>query len=127
MSTPDQPSSPEPISVHVWRAETIWARFRGLLARPAPESGCALWISPCRQVHTLGMRYAIDVVHLDADQAVLWVQTLAPWRLGRFVWSAAGVLEMRAGEAIRLGLSRGDRPRLIAMESNATENGSTRG
>ncbi len=122
MSAPDRPSSREPISLRVRRAKSIRARLLGLFGRPAPEAGSAFWIEPCRQVHTLGMRYPIDVVHLDADQAVLCIQTLAPWRLGRFVWRAAGILELRAGEAARLGLFEGDRPRLIEVEPNATKN-----
>ena len=115
-----KPVDAAPVEIRVQRAAGLWGRARGLLGRPAPAPGEALWITPCRQVHTLGMAYAIDVVHLDADARVLSVQTLRPWRLGRFVWRAAGVLETRAGEAQRLQMVPGARVRLIEIDPHAT-------
>ena len=103
--------SERPLSV--WTFDGFWARLRGLIGRPPPPPEHAVWITPCRQVHTLGMGYAIDVLHLDADGVILQRQTLAPWRLGRWVAGAAGVLELAAGEATRLGLAPGRRLRLI--------------
>lgn len=95
-------------------------RFRGLIGRERPAAGEALLIEPCRQVHTLFMRYPIDVVHLSRDGEVLAVETLKPWRLGRWVLRSARVLELRAGEAERLGLALGVRPRLIEVEARVT-------
>jgi uncharacterized membrane protein (UPF0127 family) len=97
-----------------------FGRLRGLLGRPPPPAGQALWIAPCRQVHTLGMRYPIDVVHLDREGRVLLVETLEPWRVGRFVWRAGGVLELVAGEAKRLGMTAGATVRLIEVGPHAT-------
>lgn len=107
-------------SVRVVRARRFFARLRGLIGKPLPQPGVALWISPCRQVHTFWMRGPIDVLHLDAGGRVLAVQTLRPWRFGRWVLGAAGVLEMRGGEALRLGLTVGSLPRLIDDESRVT-------
>jgi uncharacterized protein len=72
-----------------------------------------LWIQPCRQVHTLFMRYTIDVVHLDRGGRVIEVEQLSPWRLGVYRGEAASVLELAAGEAARLGLEVGARPTLV--------------
>ena len=99
--------------VRVRPYRTFGQRLRGLLGRPPPPAGTGVWIVPCGQVHTLGMRYAIDVVHLDEDGVVLTVERLAPWRAGAWVFGTASVVELAAGEAERLGLTAGCRPRLI--------------
>ena len=46
-------------------ADRWWSRARGFLGRPPPRTGEAILLSPCRAVHMLGMRYALDVVFLD--------------------------------------------------------------
>ena len=101
------------VSIRVMRLGGFLGRLRGLLGRPAPEPGTGAWLTPCRQVHTIGMTYSIDVLHLDPVHRILAIQTLGPWRLGRWVWDASGVLEMRAGEADRLGLRPGEAVTLI--------------
>ena len=76
-------------------ADTRRARRRGLIGRDGIEG--ALLIDPARSVHTFGMRFAIDVAHLDADHTVLSIVTMAPGRLGRPRWRAHSVLEAEAG------------------------------
>lgn len=44
-------------------------RRRGLLRRDGIDG--ALVIDPCRWVHTVGMRFPVDVAFLDADGVVL--------------------------------------------------------
>ena len=81
-------------------------RRRGLLGRDGIEG--ALLLRPARSVHTLGMRFAIDVAHLDADGTVLRVTTMQPWRLGAVVLSARSVVEAEAGSFARWGVTLGD-------------------
>ena len=84
-------------------------RARGLLGRDPPPDATALVIEPCRAVHTLGMRFPIDVVFCTGRGVVLRiVAALPPGRLAQQK-GAARVLELRAGEAARLGLRVGDR------------------
>ena len=64
-------------------ADTHWTRLRGLLGVSAGDfrNGCGLWIRPCRGVHTLAMRFPIDVVYLDrAGQVVHVEHDIQPWR-----------------------------------------------
>lgn len=82
------------------------ARRRGLLGRDGIDG--ALLLQPARSVHTLGMRFAIDVAHLDGDHVVVRVATMPPWRLGLFVRTARCVLEAEAGSFERWGLAVGD-------------------
>ncbi len=92
-------------------AETRAARRRGLLGRASVDGG-ALLIKKCRSVHTLGMRFAIDVAHLDASMNVLCVRTMSPRRVGVVVLRARHVLEADAGAFGRWGLRVGDQLRV---------------
>ncbi len=93
----------------VARCEGALERMRGLLGRPALQPGEGLLIAPCNAVHTVGMRYAIDVVFMDAEGRVLNVRpALRPLRMAH-AFRARQVLELAAGEAARLGL----RPRRV--------------
>src|SRR5215467_9819151 len=65
-------------------ADTHWSRLVGLMTTKPEQfhGGQALWIVPCRGVHTMGMRFPIDVVYLDRGGKVLHVEnSLAPWRV----------------------------------------------
>lgn len=96
-----------PHTLAVLVAASTPARLRGLLARPRLAPGQALLLKPCNMVHTLGMRYPIDVVFLARDGRVLDVASaVAPWRM-RVHWRAHCVLELAGGEAARCGIGRG--------------------
>ncbi len=95
------------IRIRVAPMTSFLERLRGLVGRPEllPEHGAL--IRPCRQVHTFGMRVSLDILHLDKNLRILHIETLKPWRVGRLVWAAVSVLELRFGEAQRLGLEVG--------------------
>jgi uncharacterized membrane protein (UPF0127 family) len=59
------------------------ARLLGLAMMPrAPPAGWALVLPRCSSVHTVGMRFALDVVFLDAGGCVLRVaRGVPPWRV----------------------------------------------
>jgi uncharacterized membrane protein (UPF0127 family) len=87
-------------------ASTFRSRRRGLLGRDGYEG--ALLLRPAKSVHTLGMRFPIDVAHLDAELCVLRVTTMRPWRLGRPVPRSHSVLEAEAGAFASWELRPGD-------------------
>jgi uncharacterized protein len=87
------------------------ARARGLIGRPPLLAGEALWIAPCSALHTAFMRCAIDAVFVSRAGLVKRVCTnLKPWRMA-CCWGSEGVLELKAGEALRLQLRPGQRLR----------------
>jgi uncharacterized membrane protein (UPF0127 family) len=91
-------------------ASTFLSRLVGLLGTAAIAEGEGLWIVPCRSVHTLGMRYPIDVAFLDARGVVVGtLEGLPPNRVGRVVRDARGALELRAGTLAATGTAPGDR------------------
>jgi uncharacterized membrane protein (UPF0127 family) len=74
-------------------------RLKGLLGTKELGSDEALHLQPCNSVHTLGMRYAIDVVFLDKNGRILKiVHGLKPHRVA-WCWQAHSVLELAAGQA----------------------------
>ena len=96
-------------------AATRAARRRGLLGRDALAPDSALWIVPSRGVHTCGMRFAIDVVALDARGVVVDVVTdLRPWRLRLPRPGTLGVLELPVGTVMNSRTRLGHR---ITFES----------
>lgn len=83
------------------------AKMKGLLGRDGLEG--ALLLPHCRSVHTLGMRFPIDVAFLDAEGRVVGLVAPMPrWRVGRARWRARRVLEAEAGAFDRWQLVVGD-------------------
>ena len=82
----------------VYAPETACGRMRGLLGRAPPAAAEALWLRPCRSIHTIGMRYAIDVLFLDRRGTVLRARRdLPPGRLAFAPRGTASVLECGGG------------------------------
>ncbi len=87
-------------------ADTFRARLRGLLGRDSLDG--ALLLRPARSVHTVGMRFPIDVAYCDRDLVVLRTVTMQRFRVGRPVRGACIVVEAPAGAFERWGLQPGD-------------------
>jgi uncharacterized membrane protein (UPF0127 family) len=87
-------------------AATRRERACGLLGRRGYEG--ALVFRKVRQVHTVGMRFTIDVAFCDAHGRVLRIVTMRPWRISRVVWKSALVIEAESGAFERWGLHVGD-------------------
>ncbi|MFE0174516.1 DUF192 domain-containing protein [Streptomyces sp. NPDC059002] len=88
-------------------ADSARARRRGLLGRTGVTG--ALLLTPARGVHTVRMRFAIDVAYLDRELRVLAVRTMRPGRIGLPRMRARHVLEAEAGAMTRWGVRRGTR------------------
>jgi uncharacterized membrane protein (UPF0127 family) len=87
---------------------TSWrGRARGLLGRDGVDG--ALLLRPARSVHTIAMRFPIDVAFLDDRLVVLRIVRLRPWRMTRMTMHAHAVLEAQAGAFADWNLKPGDR------------------
>lgn len=90
-------------------ADSTGRRLRGLLGKRDLPSGHGVLLRPAWSIHTAFMRFAIDVVFLDADQIVIKiVPSLTPFKTAS-CRGAREVVELRAGECERRGLALGDR------------------
>ena len=94
-------------------ADSFLRRFLGLMGRKEIGPSRALLLSPCSSVHMCFMRFAIDVVYLKRErdgggwQTVKVARGLRPWIGFSACLKADAVLEMRSGEAERLGIQAG--------------------
>jgi uncharacterized protein len=92
-------------------AATHWSRFRGLMGMDAASfpAGNGLWIIPSRGVHTLGMKFPIDVLYLDTNKRVVHVErNLKPWRVARVSVRTVSVLELPGDSLKSNGTTVGD-------------------
>ncbi|MFW6159028.1 MAG: DUF192 domain-containing protein [Planctomycetota bacterium] len=84
-------------------------RMRGLLGRDSLDEREGLWLRRCRLIHTIGMRFPIDLVYLtDQREVCKVVERLPPWRISACL-GADSVIELKGGAARRLGLGPGTR------------------
>jgi hypothetical protein len=95
-------------------AETTLSRLVGLLGTTRLSPGHGLLIVPSSGVHTLGMKYPIDVVALDCNMRVcrIW-ETLPPARMTTPSWNARCVLELPAGTIGATGIAVGDQLEVV--------------
>lgn len=90
-------------------ADTSLSRFIGLLGRRGLNLGEGLLIRPSNGVHTLGMRFVIDVLMLDRSGVVLAVhERLRPFRMTRINWRVSSALELPAGTIANSNTTIGD-------------------
>jgi uncharacterized protein len=102
------PSAAVPLRI----AASYAARTRGLLGRDGLEG--AMLLTPASSVHTVRMRFAIDVAYLDRSLRVLAVRTMPPGRVGRPRLRARHVVEAAAGALEEWGVVRGVRLEVVA-------------
>lgn len=81
-------------------------RARGLLGRDHLDG--ALYIEPCRSVHSFAMGFELDVAFLDKDMEVIRTLRLRQGRVTLPVWQARSVIEAEAGAFGRWDLKVGD-------------------
>ena len=81
-------------------------RSKGLLGRESFEG--ALVLERCRWVHTIGMRFPLDVAYLDRDGVVVKTIHMHRHRVGVPVFRATAVVEAEGGAFARWGLHVGD-------------------
>jgi len=96
------------LASEVREARSFMGRLTGWLhpAGPRPEQG--LYLTPCKGVHSWGLRFAIDAVYINNSGLVLEIYTLFPGRIGPYKLRCCGVLELAAGTCERQACQKGD-------------------
>ncbi len=95
-------------------ATSIRDRTRGLMGRDGIEG--ALLLRPAKSVHTLRMRFAIDVAFCDRDLVVLKVITMRRNRVSLPVLKAHCVIEAEAGMMAKWQVVVGDQLHVRGLE-----------
>lgn len=98
----------EVISLKGLKTQSMKERLGGLLVLESLEKNQALWIGPCNSIHTLGMKYALDLVYIDKHNKVCGlVGNVKPWRLSLCI-QAKAVMELTADSLQYLDIQCGD-------------------
>ena len=92
-------------------------RARGLLGRDGLDPWTALLLPQCRSVHSMGMRFAIDVVVLDRQWRPVGIVTLRSGRIAMPRWRARHIVEVAAGRGPAFSASLAGSTTLDALGS----------
>ena len=87
-------------------AVTRKVRRRGLSGRDHLDG--VLVLRPCRQVHTFGLQFPIDVAFCDRYGFVVHLCEMRPGRVSRFVLHSYFAIEATAGSFDRWQIHLGD-------------------
>ena len=83
-------------------------RAKGLLGRSSMAEDEALVFLKCNSVHTIGMKFAIDVIFLDRENTVLKIaNSVKPFKFPLCL-KAKTVVEARSGACIDKGIKVND-------------------
>lgn len=83
---------------NIRKADTYFSRLFGLLPKKSLSPGEGLWIIPCKDIHSIGMKFEFDALFLDADLKVVHlIERMKPLRISPLVKAAKTVLEVDAG------------------------------
>ncbi len=107
-----------PVPVELRRCVFFLERLVGLGLGVATHGVAGVWIERCAAIHTLWMRYAIDVAFLGADGRVLRIDRAVPPRRIRAMRGARAVVEAPAGCLQAWGVEQGRRLMLCAAPSH---------
>ncbi len=93
----------------IYIADNFFLRLRGLMGRDPVEMG-ALLIKPCSQIHTFFMSDAIDVIYIDREWNVIFVDVdVKPSKICKGVKGARCVIEIPKMKSIELNIQIGDK------------------
>lgn len=96
-----------------WIANSFVARLVGLLGTEGLDEGQGLWLVPANSIHTIGMRFPIDVVMLDRSSTVVAARESV--RPNSIVWPnlrARSILELPANSITSTRTECGDSLRI---------------
>ena len=87
------------IADKIYIADSYFKRLRGLLGKKQLQPGEGLLLTKVSSVHCFFMKFTIDVVYLSTDMVVTGMETLPPWRVGKWIKGTAHTLELVEGAA----------------------------
>ena len=98
----------EVISEDAVFASTPLSRMKGLLGRGSMRPHEAMILQPASSIHTVFMRFSLDVAYLDRENRIVKVvRDLVPFRFS-FARRSRTVIEMAGGTFSDLELEPGD-------------------
>jgi len=97
------------IAINVTIADSFLSRQVGLLRHACLSPDEAMIITQCRQIHMFFMKFAIDVIFVDAkDRVTGLVKAIRPFRMSPYFWRARYVIECHPGVIDASKTEKGD-------------------
>ena len=107
------------LATTVRKADNFITRLVGLLRRNSLGPEEALWLIPSKGVHTIGMKFPIDILFLDGNNIVIdTIYDMSPYRISRVHFSAHSVLELPRGVIKKSTTAIGDQLEILLAESS---------
>jgi uncharacterized membrane protein (UPF0127 family) len=110
------------LATKVRKADNFLTRLVGLLKRKhlGPEE--ALWLMPSKGIHTIGMKFPIDVLFLDKNCVILAIVSgMMPYRISGVQLRAFSVLELPSGTIKKSQTEVGDKLEISLVETSAID------
>jgi|SRR5215813_1847457 len=83
------------LSLSITRADTSFARLKGLIGRLKLKYDEGLWMVPSSGVHTFGVLFPLDLIYLDDDYRVIHlVEFFRTFRIAPLRTDSASVLQL---------------------------------
>ena len=110
------------LATKVRKADNFLTRLVGLLKRTHPGPEEALWLMPSKGIHTIGMKFPIDVVFLTRDNHVVGLMSgLPPYRISAIHLRGYSVLELPNGTIKKSRTELGDQFEISLAEVSAID------
>lgn len=107
------------LATKVVKADKFLTRLVGLLKRKKLGPEEAIWLVPSKGIHTVGMKFSIDVVFLDKkNKVVALAPDVAPYRMTGIHLLANSVLELPMGTIKKSRTEVGDQLDVSLVESS---------
>jgi uncharacterized membrane protein (UPF0127 family) len=107
------------LATKVRKADSFLTRLVGLLKRRKLGPEEALWLVPSKGVHTVGMKFPIDVIFLDKESKVVnLIPAMSPYRSSGIHLAAYSVLELPSGTIKKSHTEVGDQLDITLAESS---------
>lgn len=86
------------LSENTLLAQTFTTRAKGLLGKKQLQDGSGLLIKPCKQIHSVGMKFNFDAVFITKDKTVCHLHpNMKPGQISAHINQSLYVLELPAG------------------------------
>jgi uncharacterized protein len=83
------------LSLNITRADTSFARLKGLIGRLRLKYDEGLWIVPSSGVHTIGVLFPLDLIYLDENHRVIHlIEFFRTFRIAPLRANAESVLQL---------------------------------
>ena len=107
------------LATKVRKADNFITRLVGLLKRTQLGPEEALWLMPSKGIHTIGMKFPIDVVFLNKEFCVLGlISGMHPYRVSGVHMRGYSVIELPNGTIRKSQTEIGDRLEISLAETS---------